>query len=112
MIRRSAVVSPSPGRGASAAWRSATSSRSGPRRRPCSDQAARPIGADNDAWLARLPAESDLVVAAWGDHGRLLGRGTIVRAAMPGLHHLGLTRCGEPRHPLYLLATTEPGRWD
>ena len=73
--------------------------------------APRPVGEDNDDWLSRLRAESERAVAAWGDHGRFLGRAAAVRAALPGLHHLGLTKRGEPRHPLYLPASTEPVRW-
>jgi hypothetical protein len=73
--------------------------------------APEPIGEKNDEWLVRLRAESDLAVAAWGDHGRFLRRGAAVRAALPALHHLGLTKLGEPRHPLYLPARIEPVRW-
>jgi hypothetical protein len=73
--------------------------------------APNPIGLGNDDWLARLRDESDLIVAAWGDHGRFLGRAAAVRAALPGLHHLGLTKLGEPRHPLYLPARIGPVPW-
>ena len=72
----------------------------------------RPVGEDNDDRLSRLRAESERAVAAWGDHGRFLGRGAAVRAALPRLHHLGLTKLGEPRHPLYRPSHTEPVRWD
>ncbi len=74
--------------------------------------APRPVGDDNDDWLSRPRSESDRVVAAWGDHGRFPGRAAAVRAAMPRPHHLGLTRRGEPRHPLDLHASTEPVRWN
>ncbi|MFZ5655090.1 MAG: DUF1643 domain-containing protein [Pseudomonadota bacterium] len=63
------------------------------------------IGADNDPWLLRLHGESQLTIAAWGDRGRLLGRSRAVRTLIPELHCLGVTRRGEPRHPLYVPAS-------
>jgi hypothetical protein len=70
-----------------------------------------PIGRENDDWLLRLWAESQQAVAAWGNHGRFLGRSAAIRASLPALEILGLTQLGEPRHPLYLPAATEPVRW-
>lgn len=64
------------------------------------------IGAGNDRWVLRLYAESQLAVAAWGNRGRLLGRSRAVRALAPELQCLGVTRLGEPRHPLYVSATS------
>lgn len=62
-----------------------------------------PIGPENDWYLDGLDRRS-LIVAAWGEQGRLHGRGARV-AAMLGegrLRCLGKTKSGEPRHPLYL----------
>ena len=73
--------------------------------------APEPVGTTNDQWLLRLRTESELAVAAWGDHGRFQGRSDVVRASLPMLHILGLTKLGEPRHPLYLSAQTQPTRW-
>jgi hypothetical protein len=73
--------------------------------------ALEPVGENNDDWLLLLRAESELAVAAWGDQGRFLGRGAAIRTSLPMLHVLGTTRLGEPRHPLYLPARTEPVRW-
>jgi hypothetical protein len=64
------------------------------------------VGADNDAWLLRLYRESELVIAGWGNQGRLLGRSRAVRTLTPELHCLGCTRLGEPRHPLYVATAT------
>ena len=61
-----------------------------------------PVGSENDRWLRLLDEESSLTVAAWGNHGRLLGRSSAVSSKLPGLHVLGLTVLGEPRHPLYV----------
>lgn len=76
-------------------------------------QADDPIGASNDEWLLRIAHRADLVVAAWGTHGAHLGRGEEVRQLLAGveLHHLGLTKDGHPRHPLYLRADSTPERW-
>lgn len=74
-----------------------------------------PIGAENDEVIDRACRAADLVVCAWGAHGYRGGRGAIVkdrlvRAGAP-LHHLGLTRAGQPKHPLYLAATTPLEAW-
>ncbi len=60
-----------------------------------------PVGPRNDHWLRRLAAESDLVVAAWGNDGSLLQRSQRVRNMIPGMHCLAINRSGEPAHPLY-----------
>jgi hypothetical protein len=72
----------------------------------------RPVGGSNDKWLLRLQASSAMTVAAWGNHGRLLGRSETVRALLSGMHRLSLTRPGEPRHPLYVPANAIPVCWD
>lgn len=75
-------------------------------------RATDPVGPDNDALLADWHATSDLTIAAWGVHGTLLGRDQQVLAQMTGpLHHLGLTRDGHPRHPLYVPYATQPMLW-
>jgi hypothetical protein len=72
---------------------------------------ADPVGTDNDDWLRRLACESALVVAAWGNRGRLGGRGTAIRGRLPAWEVLGLTRQGEPRHPLYVRSGARPVPW-
>jgi hypothetical protein len=56
-----------------------------------------------------------IVVAGWGTHGDYRGRGRQVRTFLADhgirLHHLGLTKDGHPKHPLYLKADTEPTEW-
>jgi hypothetical protein len=62
-----------------------------------------PVGASNDAALRRALARSAVVVAAWGEHGRLHGRSARVRRWLPdGALALGLNASGEPVHPLYV----------
>ena len=71
--------------------------------------AADPIGADNDAHLLSLAHRADSIVLAWGNWGSLGDRDRAVvhllRATVP-LYCLGHTQQGQPRHPLYLKATT------
>jgi len=77
-----------------------------------------PVGSGNDAAIrAALDAGPDLVVAGWGSgssragvSGRVEAVVEILAAAGP-VHHLGLTKDGHPRHPLYLRACTTPEAW-
>ncbi len=62
-----------------------------------------PIGQHNDSTIREYAQrEGHVIVAAWGAHGSHLGRGETVRARVPGLRCFGLTKGGEPKHPLYL----------
>ena len=73
-------------------------------------QAIDPLGPENDRWLTRLQEESSLTIAL-GNQGRLLGRSTVFGRMLGGLHILGLTSLGEPRHPLYVRAGAMPRPW-
>ena len=70
-----------------------------------------PVGPENDAHLQKLAAEAGVVVAAWGVHGTHRGRHNVVRAMLPALHYLRLTKDGHPGHPLYLPASLRPVAW-
>lgn len=71
-----------------------------------------PVGKLNDATLNRMTVGARMVVAAWGVHGEHMNRGNAVRRMLTGrLHHLGLTKAGHPKHPLYLKASTRPSLW-
>lgn len=71
------------------------------------------VGPLNDTYLAADDVHS--VVCAWGAHPFAVERGAEVRGMFAGrgvrLHHLGLTKAGHPRHPLYLPKTAEPQMW-
>ncbi|WP_313313105.1 DUF1643 domain-containing protein [Pulveribacter sp.] len=67
-----------------------------------------PIGPSNDEWLKKLAKQSSVVVGAWGNHGTYMQRGKAVASLFPGLQCLGLTKQGQPRHPLYVSASTQP----
>lgn len=74
-----------------------------------------PIGPENDDQIAISALSSLLVVCAWGAWGGYLGRGEAVRrdlARLGKIHHLGLTKDGHPKHPLYLRADTAPQLWE
>lgn len=70
--------------------------------------------AANRHMVLTAATSAPVVVCAWGAHGRVLGQGTrmleLLREAGhgPKLRHLGLTKEGHPRHPLYLRADLMP----
>lgn len=58
---------------------------------------------------AEIAADADRVVAAWGSHGDLHGRGREVAELLDGeLVALDTTKDGQPNHPLYQPADAEP----
>lgn len=70
-----------------------------------------PLGAENDEWIQRLQKTAALTVAAWGNHGRHLGRGEATRRLLKKPSTLGLTKLAQPRHPLYVHGATQPQPW-
>ncbi|WP_299371434.1 DUF1643 domain-containing protein [uncultured Tateyamaria sp.] len=74
-----------------------------------------PIGPGNDAAIHDRAAWADQVIAAWGTHGAHLNRGhavsTLLRDTGKPLFHLGLSKAGHPKHPLYLPYTQQPEPW-
>lgn len=77
---------------------------------------AEAIGPENDRHIKVAITGAALVVPAWGSSypKALAARPAAVldmlRAAGP-VHHIGLTKSGDPRHPLYVRGDTEPVRW-
>ena len=77
-------------------------------------RAAEPVGPHNDAAIALALGLSRRTVLAWGNHASHRGRGGEVLARLPAdmpVATLGMTKQGQPRHPLYLAATVRPRRW-
>lgn len=78
-------------------------------------QQADPVGPQNDAVLQDSLSWADQVLCGWGLHGAYLGRGAQVadslRAMGQTCWHLGLTKAGAPRHPLYVGYARLPQRW-
>ncbi len=74
-----------------------------------------PTGPDNAQAISGAARWADTVIAAWGVHGAHRGAGpaTAAQLRVEGrtLHHLGLTKAGHPRHPLYLPYSAEPQIW-
>ncbi|KMK68803.1 hypothetical protein IMCC21224_113689 [Puniceibacterium sp. IMCC21224] len=70
-----------------------------------------PIGPENDAVLWNLASRAACVIAAWGTHGALLERGPALAQQLGRLWHLGLTKDGHPRHPLYVSYQTRLQLW-
>lgn len=77
--------------------------------------ASQPIGPENDATILDGAAWADRIICAWGTHGAYLDRGpqveALLRATTLPLHHLGLTKEGHPKHPLYIAYTQQPETW-
>lgn len=78
-------------------------------------KAADPVGPENDAILRNGAKWADTIIAAWGTHGAHLGRGPATEALLRGtgkpLHHLGLSKAGHPKHPLYISYGQQPVLW-
>lgn len=78
--------------------------------------AADPVGPGNDAAILAGIDWADRVVCAWGTHGAHLRRGAEVEAMMRAsgtpLHHLGLSKAGHPKHPLYIGYAVQPVLWE
>jgi hypothetical protein len=75
-----------------------------------------PVGPENDAAILQSVPWADWVICAWGSHGAHLGRGAAIAASLRAtgvpLWHLGLTRAGAPKHPLYIGYDVQPVLWD
>ena len=63
-----------------------------------------PVGPANEQWVRETADHAALVVAAWGTHGKLNGRGLEAAEMLQQFKPkcLGMTKHGHPRHPLYL----------
>ena len=74
-----------------------------------------PVGAGNDAAIEEGADWAGRIVAGWGAHGAHLERGRQVEALLRQrgheVFHLGLTKDGHPRHPLYIAYRQQPERW-
>lgn len=76
-----------------------------------------PIGPLNNDYVLGATADKD-VVCAWGAsvpqywRHRPAGLVELMRQRGARLHHLGLTKSHQPRHPLYLASDTPLTRWE
>ncbi|WP_378941448.1 DUF1643 domain-containing protein [Paracoccus sp. R86501] len=73
------------------------------------------VGPQNDDVLRQAAGWSQGILCGWGIHGAHLGRGAqvelLLRATGVPLFHLGLTKAGMPRHPLYVAYRQGPVPW-
>ena len=73
-----------------------------------------PVGPANDLYIEAAIAEADIVIAAWGQSWPREHRARVawVGAMLNGrAHHLGLTKSGQPMHPLYRPADCDVLPW-
>lgn len=74
-------------------------------------RAADPVGPENDTWLRRMKAASEVVVAAWGNDGDFMGRPEQVRELLGPMKILKRNETGQPGHPLYVPGSTQLKDW-
>jgi hypothetical protein len=68
-----------------------------------------PIGEENNRYLMQAVERCSTVVVGWGTRGTLYGRDSQVMSLLAGrndVHCLGITKDGQPRHPLYVKGDT------
>jgi hypothetical protein len=74
-----------------------------------------PNGPENDAAIMDAADWADTIVCAWGTHGEHRARGpemeTLLRQQPVPLTHLGLSKAGHPKHPLYISYSVHPVEW-
>lgn len=68
--------------------------------------AQNPIGSENDYYIRKLSEEAALTVCGWGNLGTLFDRFHRVYYLLKDPKCLGLTKTGQPKHPLYLAKNT------
>lgn len=70
-----------------------------------------PVGRKNNEAIVDVAIQVGGVICAWGTHGIHMGRASAVRSLLAdfgvSVQHLGLTKDGHPKHPLYLKSTSE-----
>ena len=67
-----------------------------------------PVGPDNESYIPKCVSESNLVIACWGNHGKLLNRDKTLMDSLPNLVCLKRNKNGIPYHPLYLSKDITP----
>ncbi|WP_299907148.1 DUF1643 domain-containing protein [uncultured Paracoccus sp.] len=74
-----------------------------------------PVGPLNDAAIRFALRRADGVLCAWGAHGSHRGQDarllSLLRQSSRPLLHLGLTKSGARRHPLYVAYARSPESW-
>ena len=77
--------------------------------------AIEPIGLLNDEAILSGCNWGDCTIAAWGNHGIYLSRGfdvmELLRKSGKPIFHLGISKTGQPKHPLYISYEILPKIW-
>jgi hypothetical protein len=75
--------------------------------------AIEPVGIENDQIIRMVVSQCEMVVCAWGAHGKYKGRADAVLKLLSDydLHALKITKGGFPQHPLYLPNKLQPTLW-
>ena len=78
-------------------------------------KSASPVGLDNQHHLLQCASHADLVIVAWGGHGKHQHQDLTTRQWLSKrgikLYPQGLSGDGTPKHPLRLKKTTMPTLW-
>jgi hypothetical protein len=69
-----------------------------------------PVGPDNDKSIFDSAVNSNCTICGWGEHGKLLNRGNVVKKLLccVKLYALRINKSGIPSHPLYLSYKLKP----
>lgn len=77
--------------------------------------ASDPVGPGNNEAIRDYAAKCCVLVACWGAHGSFLNRHEAIKRILSGqdrpIRCFGLTKGGQPKHPLYLPGTAELVDW-
>ena len=63
---------------------------------------------ENDNYIIECVAQSDLIVACWGNNGMYMNRENIIKELVPNLYCLKKNKNGTPHHPLRLPRNIRP----
>ena len=78
-------------------------------------QKTKPIGKDNNKIIQDSTIWANDIICAWGTHGSHLERDEEIKKLLSSngckLYHLGLTKNGHPKHPLYVPYSQDIIRW-
>lgn len=74
-----------------------------------------PVGPDNDDAIDDGTVWANAILCGWGGLGGLGGRDRAMATRLHGsgkpVWHLGLTKAGQPKHPLYISYAVQPSVW-
>jgi hypothetical protein len=66
-----------------------------------------PVGPGNNKALCYRASQAGIIVACWGTHCSIKRAKEVFHVVNQPIHHLGLTKSGNPKHPLYLRSDTK-----